>query len=56
MTDKPIPRSETRKGRTPDDPLPTLEWPGEQKPPYWWGRNTDGELCKVYRSYADYCD
>lgn len=44
------------KGRHPDYPLPTLEWPDENPPASWWGIGPCGELTKVYRSYADYCD
>lgn len=44
------------QGRSPDNPLPTLEWPGDDKPAYWWGRDEAGQLTKVYRDYGDYCD
>jgi len=43
-------------GRTPDSPLSSLEWPGTEKPKSWWGRNSSGQLTKVYRDYAAYCD
>jgi hypothetical protein len=43
-------------GMSPDRPLPTLEWPNDNPPPYWWGKNEVGSLTKVYRSYEDYCD
>lgn len=43
-------------GRHPDHPLPTLEWPGPEKPKSWWGRGAQGQLTKVYRDYAAYCD
>ena len=52
MTDPKPPR----QGRSPDNPLPTLEWPGDDKPASWWGLDDQGRLTKVYRSYADYCD
>lgn len=48
--------TESIRGRSPDFPLPTLEWPGDEKPPSWWGRGPDGTLTKVYRDYAAYCD
>lgn len=43
-------------GRTPNHPLPSLEWPGDEPPAYWWGVNSAGELTKVFRSYEDYCN
>jgi hypothetical protein len=39
-----------------DNPLPTLFWPDENRPAYFWGISPTGELTKVYRSYKDYCD
>lgn len=50
------PRDASLRGRTPNHPLPSLEWPGEDKPAYWWGMNYAGELTKVFRSYEDYCN
>ena len=44
-----------RQGMSPDNPLPTLEWLGDEKPPSWWGMNSSGELTKVYRDYSAYC-
>ena len=52
MTDPVIPQ----KGRSISDPLPTLEWPDDNPPPWWFARDKDGNLTKVYRSYEDYCD
>jgi hypothetical protein len=43
-------------GRSPNHPLPTLDWPGDDEPKCWWGRDASGRLTKVYRSYEDYCD
>jgi len=43
------------QGNSPDNPLPTLEWPGDDKPPSWWGIDPTGTLTKVYRDYAAYC-
>lgn len=50
------PKDTSLRGRTPNHPLPTLEWPGEDKPAYWWVMNDAGELTKVFRSYEDYCN
>lgn len=33
----------------PDNPLPDLEWPGTDKPASWWGRDSLGQITKVYR-------
>lgn len=36
---------------------PELRWKGPGDPPAsWWATDKNGELTKVYRSYADYCD
>jgi hypothetical protein len=48
--------AERGQGMTPNDPLPILDWPGENPPTFWWGRNRAGELTKVYRSYEDFCN
>lgn len=43
-------------GRHPGQPLPTLDWPSEDKPKFWWGRDKQGNLTKVYRDYRAYCE
>ena len=40
----------------PDNPLPDLEWPGADKPASWCGRDSLGQITKVYRDYDAYCD
>jgi len=46
----------TPRAGTVSNPLPSLEWPGDDKPSSWYGINPKGQLTKVYRSYEDYCD
>jgi hypothetical protein len=43
-------------GRSPGNPLPSLEWPDKNPPPSWWGLGRNGELTKVYRDYRAYVD
>lgn len=56
MTDPEEYQRKGEAGRSPDNPLPTLKWPGNDKPRSWWGWDAYGNLVKVYRDYGDYCD
>lgn len=50
-----LPRATGSIGRSPDRPLPTLDWPDADPPPSWWGIGPNSDLTKVFRSYEDYC-
>jgi hypothetical protein len=43
-------------GRSFDTPLPTLKWPDDNPPAFWWGLDDEGYPTKVFRSYRDYCN